>query len=97
MVGRILNRSLKPIPDSGDVERKKGKSHKNLVKLCIVVTVVGLAISASTTLPIKMFNIFNSAKPAKTEVKSWEFDKKDIKAISIATLQSHIRLTRGKY
>jgi Predicted membrane protein len=95
LVGRMMNRSLKPIPETGEKRQTKGRSYRKLVRLCVTVTVVGMSISATSTLPVKMFNIFNSAKPASIKFNTWEFDKNDLKNIMISTQHSHIRLVKG--
>lgn len=96
LVGRMMNKSLKPLHGNGETYRNKGKSHRKLVKVCIIAAAVGLVISIASGLPVKLFNIFNSARPASITVKSWEFNKSDVKNINISTEHSHIRLVKSK-
>lgn len=95
LVGRMLNKSRKPLPDISESPAEKSKSSNMLLKACLISIAVGLVLSLATGLPVKLFMIFNSMEPSSINTQAWEYDQADVKQISISTAHSHIRLVKG--
>ncbi len=95
LVGRMLNKSRKPIPeiDGNPVENKKTSGL--FLKLCITAALAGLVLAFASGLPVKLFMIFNSMEPSSIASKAWEYDTASVKNINIVTAHSHIRLEKG--
>lgn len=102
IVGRMLNKSGSRVHEKGGKESeisedKPGKrsSFRWVPITCTIALAAGLTLSLASGLPVKMFMIFNSTEPSSIKTQQWEFNKADIKTISIKTAHSHIRLGKG--
>ena len=95
LVGRMLNKSRKPLPDVGENAAVKNKSSGRLLRVILVSAAAGLVLSLVSMLPVKLFMIFNSMEPSSIQTHTWEYDSASVGSIRIQTAHSHIRLVKG--
>ncbi len=93
-----------PSPDSegitdagekGEKIAKRAGTSRWIPWTCLIAITVGLILSLSTGLPVKLFMIFNSTESSSITTQEWEYSKSDVNKISITTAHSHIRLEKG--
>lgn len=95
LVGRMLKKSRRTIPEVDEAPAEKGRSYRLFVKICIGIAAASLILTFATGLPVKLFMIFNSMKPFNVTTQTWEYDKSAVNIIRIASAHSHIKLEKG--
>jgi uncharacterized membrane protein len=60
--------------------------------ICGVAGLLGIGAMAFSSLPMKLFSIWNSQKPASLAVRTWSYSTSEIREIEVATLNSSIVL-----
>lgn len=96
LVGRMLKKSRRQIPEIVETPAGKKASPVSFVKICAAIAAASLIIALATGLPVKLFMIFNSMSPLKTTTRVWEYDISDISQVSVTTAQSHILVEKAK-
>ncbi len=86
--------SVEPVIDTSVGGSKNRRSGRTL-KAGLVIIAASLLITVATGLPVKLFTIFNSMKPASITMHSREFTISEVTGISITTAHSVIRLKEG--
>lgn len=101
LVFRMMKKDSKPADKTGG-ERKAspgtsgGKRMRGYFRAGLIIAAAGLIISLASGLPVKLFMIFNSMKPADITVIRKEFGIGEADRISIYTVHSNIRLAEGR-
>lgn len=100
MVYKMVKKGSKPgsntVEAHKDVSGVTGPKRVNRsLRAGLIITAAGLAVSLASGLPVKLFMIFNSMKPADITVIQREFGMDGVSEISIETAHSNIRLTEG--
>ena len=96
LIARMLRRPGRSVPEFNEDSYERKADKRRALKAGLFIIAAGLVISLSTGLPIKLFMIFNSMKPANITMHNWSYNAADIRDISITTAHSHIRLEEGK-
>jgi uncharacterized membrane protein len=80
--------------EASDTEGRPKPARRPL-KAGLAIIAAGLAITLVSGLPVKLFLIFNSMKPAGITTHRQEFSIGEVQRLSITTTHSIIRLTEG--
>lgn len=96
LIARMLRKPQSSVPEFREDSSLRKANKRKALKAGLCIIAAGLTISLATGMPIKLFMIFNSMKPADITIRNWSYNAADIRNISIATAHSHIRLTEGK-
>ncbi|HEX2944488.1 MAG TPA: DUF1700 domain-containing protein [Clostridia bacterium] len=96
LIARMLRKPGRSFPEFNEDAYEKKANKSRALKAGLFIITAGLIISLSTGLPIKLFMIFNSMKPANVTMREWSYNAADIRDISMNTAHSHIRLEEGK-
>ncbi len=101
LVFKMMKKSSIQINDTDEDKRdsavsdSKSKPAVKPLRAGLIIIAAGLVISLATGLPIKLFMIFNSMKPAGITMHEQEFDVSSASRIRVNTAHSNIRLTEG--
>jgi len=100
LVFKMMKKGSKNAGSAAEVHRDiQGKTVKRrtgkFFRAGLIITAAGLAVSLASGLPVKLFLIFNSMKPADITVIKEEFGTGEASGISIYTEHSNIRLAEG--
>jgi len=100
LVYKLIRKGGKPARDTAGSSQdasgtKTAKPAGRFVKAVAVITAVGLVVALASGLPVKLFLIFNSMKPADVTVIKQEYDISGASEIRIYTAHTNIRLREG--
>ncbi|MGI6669960.1 MAG: HAAS signaling domain-containing protein [Acetivibrionales bacterium] len=96
LIARMVKRPAQPAPGNGEKKNRLSKRAGIAIKATLAAMAAGLALAFISGLPVKMFMIFNSMKPANIAIREWEYDAGDVSVIDIETAHSGINLEYGK-
>lgn len=96
LIARMLRKPGSSVPEFGEDSYERKANKRRALKAGLFIIAAGLIISLSTGLPVKLFMIFNSAKPASITMREWSYNAGDIREIALTTAHSRIRLEEGK-
>lgn len=94
-VSIIGRNQKKTVLGTREAEERKNIRSKPAVIVLTVLSVFGLVLFSVSGLPVRYFNIFNSAKPDNIEIKSYNYNAGEINAISVVSAHSEVSMTKG--
>ncbi|MGE5614668.1 MAG: HAAS signaling domain-containing protein [Bacillota bacterium] len=96
LIARMMKKPDMPAAGNGEKKLRPARKAGFAMKAILAATVAGLALAFVSGLPVKMFMIFNSMKPANITMHEWEYDAGGVSIIDIETAHSEIDLEYGK-
>lgn len=92
---RILRKGLRRYqgPDTREKEAMPRKRRAAVaLMICAVAALLGIGALFSSSLPLKLFSIWNSQRPASLAVLTWSYSSDEVREIEVATLNTSITL-----